>query len=92
MAGHAAEFPRYPDAQRKGRLSCWRGMLTRGGLSAVLATASMSGAFACPDAPPRGTGDLGLVIEARDDAHANEIKARLEQAGYAVRDPDGPNH
>jgi threonine dehydratase len=38
------------------------------------------------------SADLGLVIEARDDAHANEIKARLEQAGYAVREPDGPNH
>jgi len=38
------------------------------------------------------SADLGLVIEARDDAHANEIKARLEQAGYAVREPGGPNH
>lgn len=34
------------------------------------------------------SADLGLVIEARDDAHADEIKARLEQAGYAVREPD----
>ena len=38
------------------------------------------------------SADLGLVIEARDDVHAAEIKARLEQAGYAVREPDGPNH
>ena len=34
------------------------------------------------------SADLGLVIEARDDAHADDIKARLEQAGYAVREPD----
>jgi threonine dehydratase len=38
------------------------------------------------------SADLGLVIEARDDAHADEIKARLEQAGYAVREPDTPAH
>jgi len=31
------------------------------------------------------SADLGLVIEARDDAHAAEIKARLEKAGYRVR-------
>jgi threonine dehydratase len=38
------------------------------------------------------SADLGLVIEARDDAHAEEIKSRLEQAGYPVREPDGLNH
>jgi hypothetical protein len=38
------------------------------------------------------SADLGLVIEARDDAHADEIKATLEQAGYAVREPDNPTH
>jgi threonine dehydratase len=38
------------------------------------------------------SADLGLVIEARDDAHADEIKARIEQAGYAVREPDSPPH
>lgn len=38
------------------------------------------------------SADLGLVIEARDDAHADEIKSRLEQAGYPVREPDGLNH
>ena len=38
------------------------------------------------------SADLGLVIEARDDAHANEIKARLEGAGYAVRETGGGNH
>ena len=31
------------------------------------------------------SADLGLVIEARDDTHAAEIKARLEKAGYPVR-------
>src|SRR6266850_1767202 len=31
------------------------------------------------------SADLGLVIEARDDAHAGEIKDRLEQAGYRTR-------
>jgi threonine dehydratase len=36
------------------------------------------------------SADLGLVIEARDDAHADEIKAKLEQAGYAVREPNNP--
>jgi threonine dehydratase len=36
------------------------------------------------------SADLGLVIEARDDTHANEIKARIEQAGYAVREADHP--
>jgi threonine dehydratase len=38
------------------------------------------------------SADLGLVIEARDDAHADEIKSRLEHAGYAVREPDSPTH
>ena len=38
------------------------------------------------------SADLGLVIEARDDTHAEEIKSRLEQAGYPVREPDGLNH
>jgi threonine dehydratase len=33
------------------------------------------------------SADLGLVVEARDSAHAAEIKARLQKAGYAVRDP-----
>ena len=32
------------------------------------------------------SADLGLVIEARDGAHAAEIRASLEAAGYAVRD------
>jgi threonine dehydratase len=36
------------------------------------------------------SADLGLVIEARDDAHADDIKSRLEQAGYSVREPHGP--
>jgi threonine dehydratase len=35
------------------------------------------------------SADLGLVVEARDGAHAAEIKARLQKAGYAVRDPAG---
>jgi threonine dehydratase len=38
------------------------------------------------------SADLGLVIEARDDTHADEIKARIEQAGYAVRETNGPEH
>jgi threonine dehydratase len=38
------------------------------------------------------SADLGLVIEARDDAHADEIKARIKQAGYAVRETDRPAH
>jgi threonine dehydratase len=33
------------------------------------------------------SADLGLVVEARDGAHAAEIKARLQDAGYTVRDP-----
>jgi threonine dehydratase len=36
------------------------------------------------------SADLGLVIEARDSSHAAEIKARLEQAGFPVRDQAGP--
>jgi threonine dehydratase len=31
------------------------------------------------------SADLGLVVEARDSAHAAEIRARLQEAGYAVR-------
>jgi threonine dehydratase len=38
------------------------------------------------------SADLGLVIEARDDAHADEIKARIEQAGYTVRETDAAAH
>src|SRR5207244_8873319 len=35
--------------------------------------------------------DLGVVVEARDGAHAAEIRARLQEAGYVVRDPfSGP--
>jgi protein NirF len=63
IVGHAEGCPLYPRARGKRGLLSWRWLLTRGGLSAVLATASMSGAFACPDAPPRGTGDLGLIVE-----------------------------
>jgi threonine dehydratase len=33
------------------------------------------------------SADLGLVVEARDGAHAAEITARLREAGYAVRHP-----
>jgi len=36
------------------------------------------------------SADLGLVIEARDEAHADEIKSRLQQAGYAVREAGDP--
>jgi threonine dehydratase len=32
------------------------------------------------------SADLGLVIEARDQAHASEIKTRLKEAGYSLRD------
>jgi threonine dehydratase len=38
------------------------------------------------------SADLGLVIEARDDAHADEIKTKIEQAGYAVRETEPPAH
>jgi hypothetical protein len=31
------------------------------------------------------SADLGLVVEARDGAHAAEIRTRLQEAGYAVR-------
>ncbi len=33
------------------------------------------------------SADLGLVIEARDSTHADEIKASLESAGFTVREP-----
>jgi threonine dehydratase len=36
---------------------------------------------------PAKTADLGLVIEARDAAHAAEIGASLEQAGFKIRSP-----
>ena len=37
------------------------------------------------------SADLGLVVEARDGAHAAEIRARLQEAGYVVRNPSsGP--
>jgi threonine dehydratase len=32
------------------------------------------------------SADLGMVVEARDAAHAAEIKARLQRAGYQVRE------
>ncbi len=32
------------------------------------------------------SADLGLVVEARDVQHASEIRARIEQAGFPVRD------
>ncbi|HYM17407.1 MAG TPA: threonine ammonia-lyase [Micropepsaceae bacterium] len=32
------------------------------------------------------SADLGLVIEARDQSHAREIKAKLTSAGYTVRE------
>jgi protein NirF len=35
---------------------CWTAALTAGALCSSVA-------LACPDAPPRGTGDLGLVVE-----------------------------
>jgi threonine dehydratase len=35
------------------------------------------------------SADLGLVVEARDPAHASEIKARLMQAGFSLREPAG---
>jgi threonine dehydratase len=38
------------------------------------------------------SADLGLVIEARDDAHADEIKAKIEQSGYIVRETEPPAH
>ena len=36
---------------------------------------------------PAKTADLGLVIEARDPAHATEIGESLEQAGFKIRSP-----
>jgi threonine dehydratase len=33
------------------------------------------------------SADLGLVVEARDPAHAGEIKAKLMQAGFSLREP-----
>jgi len=33
------------------------------------------------------SADLGLVVEARDATHAREIKAQLEEAGFASREP-----
>jgi threonine dehydratase len=33
------------------------------------------------------SADLGLVVEARDAAHARIIKAQLAEAGFAVREP-----
>jgi threonine dehydratase len=32
------------------------------------------------------SADLGLVVEARDSAHAAEIKGRLKEAGYPIRE------
>jgi threonine dehydratase len=37
------------------------------------------------------SADLGLFIEARDDAHASEIKALLKKAGYSLHEV-GPAH
>jgi threonine dehydratase len=34
---------------------------------------------------PAKSADLGLVIEARDSEHADEIRARLEGAGFRIR-------
>ena len=36
---------------------------------------------------PAKSADLGLVVEARDSAHAAEIRACLEQAGFRIRLP-----
>jgi hypothetical protein len=33
------------------------------------------------------SADLGLVIEARDSAHAEEIRKALEVAGFRLREP-----
>ena len=38
---------------------------------------------------PAKSADLGLVIEARDAEHAAEIKARLKESGFPVREPGG---
>jgi threonine dehydratase len=32
------------------------------------------------------SADLGLVVEARDSQHAAEIKGRLKEAGYPIRE------
>jgi threonine dehydratase len=39
---------------------------------------------------PVKSADLGLVVEARDAAHAAEIRGRLEDAGFNIRSPKGP--
>jgi threonine dehydratase len=31
------------------------------------------------------SADLGMTIEARDNEHATEIRARLENAGFVLR-------
>lgn len=36
---------------------------------------------------PVKLADLGLVIEARDAAHAAEIRDRLREAGFNIRTP-----
>jgi threonine dehydratase len=36
---------------------------------------------------PAKTADLGLVIEARDKAHAAEVRTCLEEAGFKIRSP-----
>lgn len=36
---------------------------------------------------PAKTADLGVVVEARDSAHASEIRAYLEKAGFKIRSP-----
>jgi threonine dehydratase len=35
---------------------------------------------------PAKSADLGLVIEARDAAHADEIRAAVGAAGFSLRD------
>jgi threonine dehydratase len=39
-----------------------------------------------PDMPVK-SADLGMTIEARDSAHADEIKDRLKEAGFVLRNP-----
>lgn len=36
---------------------------------------------------PAKSADLGLVVEARDSAHATEIRDCLEEAGFTIRSP-----
>jgi hypothetical protein len=36
---------------------------------------------------PVKLADLGLVVEARDAAHAAEIRVRLEEGGFVLRSP-----